>query len=446
MLQTFSLPNGIKVATYNLPHLQSIHIRINVKGGSLVENKNNSGVAHFMEHMLVQGIPSLPNAEEFARYIEGIAGNYGAFTERLLVGFYLTVPATHIEDALRITSEVFYEPIFDSQAIEKERIAIIDEMSQKKDSHWNKISKHFLKARLQKNHPLLLDGGGETKILQKLTKDELVAYWEKYFYPDNTYLLVTGNFSNLDIKELLQQYFGKRTAKNSIFSYPQMSNENFQNNILSIRPDNKLSTCYVDLTFPSIGLCDDLMLRIKQNLALVILGQLRNSRLFKLLRYQKGLVYDVRAGSSSYPGLGYAYASLEAGKEYLDEAIQLVVDELKSFVENGPSDDELQFAKNYLISQWLMTFDHPSSIASWVENHLLWDDEILLPADYAKLIATVTPEDLVTFMQKWWDFSKVSLTIQGPVKNSETNKLKYQQMLKPLIQSEIQSDFVPLYT
>jgi len=72
MLNTLTLPNGLKVATYNLPSLKSIHLRISVKGGSLVENPDNNGVAHFMEHMLVQGIPSYETAEIFSRFIEGL--------------------------------------------------------------------------------------------------------------------------------------------------------------------------------------------------------------------------------------------------------------------------------------------------------------------------------------------------------------------------------------
>ena len=446
MLNTYTLTNGVKVATYKLPSLKSIHLRASIKGGSIVERKNNSGVAHFMEHMLVQGTPSHPNAESFSRYIESMAGNYGAFTERLVVSFYLTVPATNVDDAVRIGDEVFFDPIFDQSAIERERIAIIDEVSQRRDSHLYKISQYFLSSRFRRHHPLILDGGGTINTLKKLTRDDLIGYWKKYFYPENTYIHVSGNFSDELLKFSLEKYFGSRKPSRKVTAFPAMSNTDFASEQVSIRTDAKLSTCYVDLTFPSIGMCDDLLLRIKQNLALVILGQLRNSRLFRLLRYQKGLVYDVRAGTSSYPGLGYVYVSLEVGKDYLDHALSLIVNEINTFITNGPSEEELIFAKNYLTSQWLMAFDHPSSIAGWVESHLLWDDKILLPEDYAKIIQTITADDVVALMAEKWDFNKVHLSMQGPISNSAAKKLSYSQMLSKLTKEHNFQTYTPLYS
>jgi predicted Zn-dependent peptidase len=147
-------------------------------------------------------------------------------------------------------------------------------------------------------------------------------------------------------------------------------------------------------------------------------------------------VYDVRAGNSTYPGLGYAYASLEVGSEYLDEAVESVIDELASFTQYGPTQEELQFAKNYLTNQWPMAFDHPTSIASWVENHLLWDDKILLPEDYASLIEDITAEDVVEMIRTHWDFRNLSLIIQGPVKNTASSVEKFTLLTERLLQGE----------
>src|SRR3989344_1979460 len=112
MLNTFTLSNGIRVVTYTMSSLRSVHMQISVKGGSLVENDSNNGVAHFMEHMLVQGIPSFPDAENLSVYIESLAGKYNAYTSQLAVSFNITVPFLHTKDAVRIASEVFFEPLF----------------------------------------------------------------------------------------------------------------------------------------------------------------------------------------------------------------------------------------------------------------------------------------------------------------------------------------------
>lgn len=432
MLRRFSLKNGVQVATYRLPNLKSIHIRISVKGGSLVEDKRHNGVAHFMEHMLVQGIPSYPNVEEFSRFIEGLAGSYGAYTKSLNVSFYITVPAPYVEDAVKITAETFFEPLFVETALEKERRAVLEEIHQRMDAHWYKITDFFLDAIFSEKHPLTYDGGGSIEAVTGLTRKDLIAYWKKYFVPKNTFLLVSGNFEEKELRRLLDRYAGTHESQGVFEGFPKMGNADFNERSVSMRHDRTLKTCYLELAFPAVELGAAIDIRMRQNLALVILGQLRNSRLFKLLRHQRGLVYDVGAGGGQYPGLGYITISSQVSPERLEEVVHLIAVEVASFVSNGPTEDELSFAKNYLTNQWLMAFDHPSSITGWVEDHLLWDNNIHLPEDYARMLETIKREDIIAVMQKFWDFSKLHLVIQGPILATGSNKKKFASLLSDL--------------
>ncbi|MDO8498168.1 MAG: pitrilysin family protein [bacterium] len=432
MLKNFQLKNGLQVATFDLPSLRSVHLRIIAKGGSLVEKASKNGVAHFMEHMLVQGTPSLPNAEEFSSFVESLAGNYGAYTERLLIAFNITVPATHLEDAVRISSEVFFEPLFVEAALEKERRAVIEELKQNMDSHYFEISKFFRHNRFLPRHPLTLDPGGTVETVSKLKRQDLVDFWQKYFIPQNAYLLVSGRFEENKLRALLEQYFLKGNGKIPFPGYPHLSDKDFSQRGVYIRTDPKLGANYIDLTFPSLSLSDNLPTRLKQNLALVILGGLRNSRLFKLLRYQKGLVYGVHAGASLLPNLGYVYITSEVTPVRLEEVVTLTLSELKAYVADGPTEEELKFVKNYLSNQWLMAFDHPSAIAGWIENDLMWNDAIRLPEDYIKMVSDMTTSDIKEVMQTQWDFAKLSLTVQGPIEDTPEVKNHYERILEVL--------------
>ncbi len=429
MLKTFTLKNGIKVATYNLPQLKSVHLRIATKSGSIVDDPGKDGVAHFMEHMLVQGTPSYPNVEELSGFIESLAGSYGAHTDSLTVNFNITVPVTHLDDAVKLASEVFFEPLFPEVALEKERRAVQNEIGQRMDSLWYKISEFLRTTRYIKGHRLTRELAGELDTIAKLTKEDLVAYWEKYFHPKNTYIILTGDMPS-NIKDVLEDYFDQKSVKN-FPGFPKMSNKDLSKRGIFIRHDN-LQTIYVDLTFPALILESDRDLRIMQNLCFVILGRLRNSRLFKLLRYQRGLVYGVSSGSSTYPNLGYGYISSEVSAENLDEVVELIAKELANFTENGPTEEEVEFAKNYLSNQWLMSFDHPSSIAGWIEGDLVWEDMIMLPEESIKAIKKIKATDLKDLMQNYWDFKKLNLTIQGPIESSKENIQKFEKMVEIL--------------
>jgi predicted Zn-dependent peptidase len=432
MLHTFTLSNGIKVATYNLPSLKSFYLRVLTKGGSLVENKTNNGAAHFMEHMLVQGIPMLPNVEEFSSYIESLAGSYSAHTSRLQVGFDINIPARCAKEAVQIASEVFFAPLFVESALEKERQAIAEELATNQDSHWYKISEFFRATRFAPDHSLTLDPGGTVDIVKSLTRDDLVKFWSKYFVPENTYIIISGSFDLVELKGLLEQYFGHYQNTRHFPGFPDMSDQDFSDRNIFVRSDHKLSVNYIDLTFPSLKLEDDWKDRMRQNLALIILGGIRNSRLFKLLRYQKGLIYDVSSGGSVMPGIGYGYINSEVSTEHLSQVVELTAKELATFVRNGPTDEELQFVKHYVSNQWLMAFDHPSSIASWIENGLLWNENILLPEEYISVIDTITATEIRDLIQNRWNFNKLNLTIQGPIKDGKHNHEKFEELISVL--------------
>lgn len=432
MLKTFTLKNGIKVATYNLPQLKSVHLRLAVKGGMVVEEKKKEGVAHFMEHILVQGIPSLPNVELFSSFIEGLAGSYNAYTEELLVEFGMTVPSTHLEDVVRVGKEVFFEPLFAEDAIDRERRAVISELEQKMDSHWYKITKFFRDVRFNKLSPLIIDMAQEVETSKELIRQDLIDYWQKYFLPKNSYLIVTGNFQDAKLKDLLSQYFKNIKSAKFFAGYPKMSSKDLSKRQVSIRFDSTLQTIYLDFSYPSLRIEEDLKLRVEQNILLTLLGRIRNSRLVKLLRYQRGLVYSISSGARSYPGLGYVVISSEVSPSHLDEVIELTVKEVKNFITDGPTEKELVFIKHFFTNQWLMSFDHPSNIAGWLENDLLWCDKTRLPEEYVDIIKDLSLKELTLLMQKYWDFGKLNLTLQGPIEDSAENVKKYTQMLEDL--------------
>lgn len=289
--------------------LRSMHLRLSIKGGSIVESQEKNGVAHFMEHMLVQGIPSFPNAQALSSFVESLAGTYNAYTSQLTVSYAMTVPFSHTEDAVRIASEIFFEPLFPEEAIEKERRAVINEIKQDIDSRWFKFQEFFRTVRFTPDSPLNIRTAGTQDTVQNLSRRDFLDYWNTYFVPKNMYLFLIGNLEAVDVKAMLEKYLGKYPAGNIQPEYPHLNNNHFADRQVAIRTDNELQVNYLDLVFPSLSLTDDILLRVKQNIALIILGRLRTSRLFQLLRYQKGLVYGVSASDTQWPGAGYAYVT-----------------------------------------------------------------------------------------------------------------------------------------
>lgn len=432
MIKIHTLSNVIKVIAHNISSIHSFHLRMTVKGGSFVESKEQNGVAHFMEHMLVQGVPSHPTAEKLSEYVEGLAGSYGASTSRLEVSYNITVPISHMENAVKMASQIFFEPLFVEDAIEKERIAVISEMRQKKDSRWYKLSQFFLKTRYVKDSVLQQNTVGDEEVLQNLKREDLMDYWDKYFLPKNTYIFITGKFNEDEALKMLEKYYGKYKKEGDFTGFPKLTNDEFSDRAVYINSDQELNVNYVDLSFPALKLTDDLDLRLKQLIALVILGRLRSSRLFKLLRYRKGLVYDVGASDGKLPNIGFVNISCEVGDAHLDTVVQLIAEILTEYINNGPTKEEFEFTKNYLINSWTMAFDSPDSIADWLESELLWRNDVKLPEDYIEMVKNISVEDITAMMREHWDLKKLNLVVQGNIKDEKKAIQKFTDYLKNL--------------
>jgi predicted Zn-dependent peptidase len=432
MLKTFTLKNGIKVATYELSAMKSVFLALYTKSGSIFDSQETSGCAHFMEHILLQGTPSYPNWEVLSDYIEELAGSYNATTMFQSIRFYVAAPAKSLRDILKIGGEVFYQPLFPEEAIERERRAVLEEVHQRQDALWYKNHQFFAKVRFKKGHPMLLDGGGEEESVAKLQKADLMKYWERFFFPQNSYLILVGGFKSQSARRQIEEIMEKYSGKKKFQGFPKISNQDFSSRKIAIRHDSELKSCYIDLNFPSISNGASLEDRAIQGVIRSIMGGLSSSRLFRLLRQRRGLVYGVRFGSGYYEGFGYCNISSEVVLGNLEEVVRLIVQELSGFIKNGPTKEEVEFAKNYQINSILMQFDHPSNIADWVAGDLLWEDKIYTPEEYAKIIEKVDIPKILAFMQKYWEFDKLNLIIQGSLENSKENRAKYRSLVKDL--------------
>lgn len=432
MLRTFTLKNGIKVATYTIPQMKSIFLSESVKAGSIFDNSQTSGTAHFMEHILVEGTPSFSNVEALSDFVESIAAGFNAQTSDQTVKFYINFPATQLDSILKLASEVFFEPLFLEESIEKERGAILEEIRQRNDADWYKKRLFFCQTRFRKEHPLLLDSGGLEEVVRTLQKKDLMDYWSRFFYPKNTYLILVGGFDYTQARKLIAKHFGKYQSTKGFPGFPNLTNADMSGWTVAIREDNDLRTCYIDLTFPSVSDGYSLKDIIPQGVVRLILGGLRKSRLYRLLRQRMGLVYSVGVSSSYYQHFGYVGIYTQVAVDKLEEVVNIIFKELKQFVTYGPSEEEISFAKNWLINWSLMRFDHPANIAGWIEGDLLWEERVYTPEEYAKIINRVDKKAVMSFIKKYWELDKLNLTIQGPIENSQANIKKFEKIAEIL--------------
>src|SRR3989344_6995937 len=120
-LQKTKLKNDLRVLTSPMPSFESATVLIMVGAGSRYETKLNNGISHFLEHMAFKGTKKRSSAMAISSLIDGIGGEFNAFTGKETTGYYIKSLATHVDLCLDVLSDMLTNSLLDEVEINKER-------------------------------------------------------------------------------------------------------------------------------------------------------------------------------------------------------------------------------------------------------------------------------------------------------------------------------------
>jgi len=130
-----TLSNGLELITIPMPHVDSVTVMVMIGAGSRYETRNTNGIAHFMEHMAFKGSIKRPSALAISSEIDGIGGEFNAFTGKDHTGFYIKARAEHTPLLIDVLSDMILHPILKEEEIEREiNLRIVSEDALKKKS------------------------------------------------------------------------------------------------------------------------------------------------------------------------------------------------------------------------------------------------------------------------------------------------------------------------
>jgi len=146
------LPNGIRVITERMPHVRSVSVGIWIATGSREEELHQTGLSHFIEHMVFKGTKNR-TAEEIARSVDSIGGGLDAFTSKEVVSYNVKVLDEHLPEAFDVVCDLVRNPLFDKKDIEKEKGVILEELKMEVDNPEYLLHEIF-SSRYWKDHAL----------------------------------------------------------------------------------------------------------------------------------------------------------------------------------------------------------------------------------------------------------------------------------------------------
>ena len=146
------LPNGLRLLTERMPHVRSVSIGVWLARGSRHEPQEQSGIAHFVEHMLFKGTATR-TAEDIAQAIDSIGGQMDAFTAKEYASYYIKVLDEHLPFAVDVLSDIVMNPAFSPEDIEREKKVVLEEIKMVEDTPDDLVHELFTE-NFWANHPL----------------------------------------------------------------------------------------------------------------------------------------------------------------------------------------------------------------------------------------------------------------------------------------------------
>lgn len=306
--------------------------------GAMYEEKEEKGIAHFIEHLCFKGTEKR-NTKEIAKTLEKYGGELNAFTHEEMTAYHVKIPNEFLEIAIDVLSDVFFNPIFPKEEIEKERNVILEEIKMYYDNPrahcYEKIKENLF------SEPYGLFTAGSEESLIKIDREKLLKKHRTIYCPENCILCVVGGNKFEDVVNISNKYISsieRKGEKLRDISIEKRKRNNYEN-----RNNLSQANLCLGIHFPSFSN----ELRYSAEIFNMILGVGMSSKLFSEVREKRGLVYGIR--SELDLGRNYGYMVIWAGcdKKNISEVIKISKEEFEKM--KDINEQELEDAKIQLI-------------------------------------------------------------------------------------------------
>ncbi len=420
------LPNGLRLILIPMESVKSVTALVMVGAGSRYETKNNNGISHFLEHMAFKGTKKRPSAIIISSLIDGIGGEFNAFTSKETTGYYIKSSSNHIELLLDVLSDVLLNSKFEQKEIDKERRVIIEELNFTEDTPIRKIYDEY-ELLLYGDTAMGWDVGGNKSITQKIKREDFTTYLSKLYSPQNMTVVVAGSFNSQKVKNLVDKVFGKMMPFATLL-YDKVV-ENQSKPAVSIK-NKKTEQVHIALGVRTFSV--DHPDRYVLSVLAAILGGGMSSRLFHEVREKRGLAYYIRTGSEHYQDCGHLTSFAGVDKKRIEEAIKVILQEYDKIRSSKFEirNEELKKAKQFLKGHLVLELEDSRAVAGFFASQEILEKTIETPADVIKKIEKVTIADLERVAKKIFVNNRLNLAVIGPSANGFASRQRFKDLLE----------------
>lgn len=388
------LENGLEVITIK-KDTQISSINIGVKVGALNETLNEKGISHYIEHMLFKGTENR-TFQKLNDDLEALGGEYNAYTDFSQTVYSISCLEDELKSAIEILSDMLICSKFPEEEIEKERGVILAEIRSSKDNVEDFSFKKINEVAF-KNSSLRYDVAGLDENVKRFTKKELYNYYKKYYIPNNSLITMVSSLSHEEALQEISKHFSKWEANEKI---KLVVRDEKNRNIKKITTKENIELCTIIYLFTFYDLDKDyeLPLRILNHR----LGESANSLLFREIRENRGLAYDIYSHLDITQNVRTLYVYTAVDEEDIDDAssaIEEIFNDIK-FRNIIIGDNDLNVMKKVHKTAVVSTLEDSVELCSYILSQSLEDEDIFEFLKDMDRLNTITADEIYEVADK----------------------------------------------
>ena len=379
------LESGLTVGIEEMPWTRTVSIGVYVGVGARDESPEQSGVSHFLEHLLFKGTADR-SAQDISRAVDRVGGDINAFTSKEYTAFFCRLPARHAVDGIELLGDVLTTPSLRDEDVESERRVILEELAMDDDSPDDVVHRQFAQQVFER-HPLGRDTAGERSTVRSLRADEIRRFHADHYRAGNTVVAVAGAVGTDEVRRAVSCAFSAfpsgdgtipRSPPGAVGSDATIADDTEQVHLVvggralpRLDPDRE-----------ALDVVDH------------VLGGGLSSRLFDEIRDRRGFAYSVFSGTAAYSDAGAWSIYAGTMPEQANTVRALIDDELARLIAGGISDEELAIAKGFLTGSYEMSLEDSGARMARIGGLLVTTGEVRSVEDQLARWDAVTHDDV----------------------------------------------------
>jgi predicted Zn-dependent peptidase len=406
VFQRDTLDNGLRVLTADLPHAQSVAVVVMLAAGSRYETEENSGIAHFSEHMFFKGTEKRPSTKEIAGAIDAIGGEFNAFTGKEYTVYYVKCAADDRDVALDVLVDMLRNSRFEEEEIEREKGVILEEMNMYFDTPRDFVDSVY-EGLLWGDQPLGRDIIGRKETVSAAKRDTFMGYLDRWYRPSRMVLGVAGRIGD-GLLERAQELLGDLADAETGEPEPTAPHANGRVAVHTKQSEQ----AHVIVGVQSLPL--DHPDRYALQLLATTLGGGMSSRLFSEVRERRGLAYYVHGLNHSYTDAGTLYSQAGVDIDRIDDAVSTIAGELRKIATEPVPAAELEKARNFAKGRFVLQLESPQGLMLFGLRKEVLERKLPDPDEVLRGLDAITSDDVARVASELITTDRLRLAVIGP--------------------------------